>query len=647
MSAALPLVSPASEGGPGRAQVLLLGRPNSGKSSLYNAVTGGDAHVGNFPGITVDILEAAVTLPGGGVATVADLPGLYSIEAVVDPATDEGLARACLDRAMASGRPLVVLQVVDATHLALGLRLTRELVSKGLSLVVAVSQRDVLEAEGRALDVDALSREIGSPAILVSAREMGAKEAVLAAIELRLGAGRPAGEVVPFDPDEVARRVIADGPRVSSGAHRRRTFTARADSVLLHPIVGPFLFIGAMAALFAAVFLIADPATALIDSASGALRIRITRALGTGLVSSFLGDGVLGGAGTVLAFMPQIVILTIAMELLEASGYLARGAFLVGRLLRLLGLSGRSFLPLLMGHACAVPAIAATRTIRDPRERLTTILVLPLMTCSARVPTYALVLATFFSARSAWFRAVIFVGLYFAGIVAGLVASFALRRSATKGRSLPLVLEMPAYRVPQARLVARKAWQAGARFLRDVGTSILGVSLVLWALLTVPLPGAPTQAGGSAGAAPHTSSVDGARVSAIHESVAAGIGKALEPVTAPLGFDWRINVGLIGSFGARELMVGTMGVIFGLENAADDPAPLAARIRETHAYTTRTALALYAFFVFACQCMSTVAAIRRETKTLRWPAFVLAYTYVVAYAAACAVYQLGGLIGLA
>jgi ferrous iron transport protein B len=401
-----------------------------------------------------------------------------------------------------------------------------------------------------------------------------------------------------------------------------------------------------MAVLFAAVFLVADPATNLMNFVVDRARAALVRWLGAGLVSSFLADGILGGAGTVLAFMPQIVILTLAMELLDASGYLARGAFLLDRLLRLLGLSGRSFLPLLMGHACAIPAISATRIIRDPRERLTTILVLPLMTCSARIPTYALILGTFFATHGTWFKALIFVGLYFAGILSGLIGSLVLRRTATKGRSLPLVLEMPAYRVPQGRVVLRKGAQASWRFLRDVGSTILVVAAVLWALLTVPMPGRATEPA----AALASVSAPQAR---IERSIAATVGQALEPVTAPLGFDWRINVGLIGSFGAREVMVGTMGVIFGIENANDDPSPLSVRIRQAKtrtgavAYTTRTWLALLAFFVLACQCMSTISAIRRETKTWRWPAFVLAYTYVVAYVAALVVYQVGGLLGAA
>ncbi|WP_437712830.1 ferrous iron transporter B [Sorangium sp. So ce448] len=631
-----------------RPLIALLGRPNSGKSSLFNRLTGGSAHVGNFPGITVDILTADVRIAGGAVATIADLPGLYSIEAVVDPATDEGVARRFLDRTGEGERPRLVVQVVDATQLGLGLRLTRELVRRGLAPLVVATQRDVLEGEGRGLDLSALERAIGLPVLLVSARDPAARGVVLDAAAARLdaiasGAVEPPGAAA-WDPDEVARAVYVEPPRRDAAAERRRTFTARADAVLLHPAAGPVLFLGLMALLFAAVFLVATPVTEVLDAAIGELGSVVSRALGGGLAASFVVDGLLGGAGTVLAFMPQIVILTIAMELLEASGYLARGAFLVDRLLQLMGLSGRAFLPLLMGHACAVPAVHATRILRDPRERLTAILVLPLMACSARIPTYALLLTTFFAAHGAWVQALLFVALYVSGIFSGLVASLVLRRTATRGRSLPMVLEMPAYRSPEPRLVVRKAGQAAWRFTRDVGTVILAVSAVLWVLLKVPMPGA----------APHEPPAAAAESAAtsLESSIAGSVGRALEPVTAPLGFDWRINVGLIGSFGAREVMVGTMGVIFGVEDADDEPAPLAEQIREARrpdgslAYSSRTGLALLAFFVLACQCMSTVAAIRRETKSWRWPAFVLAYTYAAAYVAALVVYQGSGLLGM-
>lgn len=613
--------------------IVLIGRPNSGKSSLYNALTGGRAHVGNFPGITVDILEGTTTLPGGEPAKVVDLPGLYSVGAAVDAATDEGVARQFLDGAKARGEHVVLVQVVDPTRLALGLRLTRELLEVGLPLVVALTHGDVLAAEGRRVDTKALEESLGVPVVLLdlrSAPESAARSAVGHAIETaaRATERRPAKDV---DPNQLARDVVRDEGTPKERA--RRKLTERVDRVLLHPVLGPFLFVGIMAALFAAVFLVADPAATLMDAAIGAVRGWLDERLGEGLVTSLITDGILGGAGTVLAFMPQIVVLTIALDVLEASGYLARGAFLVDRLLRLLGLGGRSFVPLLMGHACAVPAISATRIIRDPRERLTTILVLPLMTCSARLPTYGLVLAAFFSERSVFFRAGLFVFLYFASIGTALVASWVLRRSVTKGKGLPLVLEMPAYRLPRARVIGQKALLAARRFLREVGTTIVAVSVVLWMLLTIPMPGARGPEG-------------------IESSLAAGIGRVAEPITKPAGFDWRMNVGLVGSFGAREVMVGTMGIIFHIDDADDDPAPLAEKLRDakkpdgTKLYDVRTGLALLAFFMIACQCMSTVAAIRRETGGWKWPAFVLAYTYALGYVAAVAVYQIGTLLGV-
>ena len=556
---------------------------------------------------------------------------------MIDPATDEGIARQFIDRAEACGQSLLVAQVIDATQLALGLRLTRELCARATPLLVVVTQKDVLEREGRTLDVGALRAAIGAPVVLVSARDPGTRGVILGAAADALGRPRHAGKP-DWDPSTVARRVLSDAAVLSAEVVRRRTFTARADAVLLHSILGPFLFLGLMAVVFAAVFLAADPVTAFFDITIGRLRAAMERTLGAGLVTSFLTDGILAGAGTVLAYVPQIAILTLAMELLDASGYLARGAFLVDRMLRLLGLSGRSFLPLLMGHACAIPAIASTRIIRDPRERLTTILVIPFMACSARLPTYALVLTTFFASHGVWFKAGVFIVLYFSGILSGLVASLILRRTATRGRSLPLLLEMPSYRMPEWRVVARKGWQAGVRFVRDVGRIIGLVAAVLWVLLKVPAPAALQTVPASA--------------PPIEHSVAAAIGHRLEPVTLPVGFDWRINVGLIGSFGAREVMVGTMGVIFGIEDAGDDVSPLSRKIRDARrpdgapAYSTRTALALLAFFVIACQCMSTFAAIRRETRSWRWPAFVLAYTYGAAYLAALLFYQVGGLFHL-
>jgi ferrous iron transport protein B len=598
--------------------IALIGRPNAGKSSLYNALTGGDAHVGNYPGITVDILESDIELPSGRGAVVCDVPGFYSVDAKVGSGADEEVARTFLHQLRDSDREHVVVHVLDATRLALGLRLTRELVAAKIPLFVVLTQKDLLAREGHTVDVATLSREIGAPVVFLSTRDPDVKPMVLSAIDahaLKCGEGSAA-----FDPLDLARRVVCVPDRA-----RRATTTERIDRVLLHPIAGPIFFLAIMLAVFASVFLVADPASSAMTKLVELARTGITGSLGKNLVTSFIVDGVLGGAGTVIAFMPQVVILTIALEVLEASGYLARGAFLVDRALRLIGLSGSSFLPLLLGHACAVPAIQSTRIVRDVRERLTSILVLPLMTCSARLPTYGLIIATFFAARSAMVKAALFVSLYSAGIAIALCVALVLRRTATRGKGLPLVLEMPAYRMPLPSVVMRKAVHAAKRFVRDVGTVIVAVSAVLWVLVTVPMPGSKGEPG-------------------ISSSIAASIGRTIEPVTKAAGFDWRIDVGLIGAFGAREVMVGTMGVIFGVENAEESPAPLTEHLRSL--YTMRTGLALLAFFVIACQCMSTVAAIRRETRSWRWPAFVVGYTYALGYAAAVLVYQVGGLLGM-
>lgn len=621
--------------------VALVGRPNAGKSSLFNAVTGAHAKVGNFPGVTVDVLEAQVSPSENETLRFVDLPGVYTVEGEADPESDEGHARRFLDDLKEHHTPAVIAQVLDSTQLAVGLRLTLELRRRGLPLVVLATQHDALIAQGFELDAAALSQALGVPVVATSTRDASLRAKVLEVLveAARVKATPPTDAL---EAQAVAQKVLrprADAREAFSKVRRR---TERLDAVLLHPLLGPVLFLGLMTALFAAVFFIAEPVTALIDVLNQALGERIEGALGTGWLSSLLVDGVLGGAGTVLAFLPQIVILTVALELIDASGYLARGTFLVDRLLRFAGLGGRSFVPLLSAHACAVPAISASRIIRDPGQRLRTILVLPLMTCSARIPTFGLLIATFFATKSVWFRGGLFVALYFAGLGFGLIASLVLGRTVRRtSQPRPLVLEMPPYRLPQPAVVGRAGWRAATRFVRDVGSVILIAAVVLWALLTVPGP--------AAGAPPPGASP---RVVAMHGSLAASVGRLLEPVTAPAGFDWRLNVGLIGSVGARELMVGTLGVIFGIEDTGDDTAPLASRLREAKradggtAYTAATALALMAFFVLACQCMSTLAAVRRETRSWRWPIFLFVYTYGAAWVLSVLVYQTASALGL-
>lgn len=618
-----------------------LGRPNSGKSSLFNALTGADAHIGNFPGITVDVLEAKATLPSSGEAIVLyDLPGLYSLDPRLEVGSDERVARDFLDERARAGDSLVLVQVIDANQLALGLRLTRDLQRNEaeLPVLVVITQTDVLAKDGKEVDTAALTAALGCPFVATHARAADCREVVLGAIARAHtmtgpSSGSSTTEDEAWEPDALAASALrVRAPAPGETPHRTsRERTERVDRVLLHPIFGLPIFVLIMAGLFATVFLIADPATDLADAAMRALGQLLRRLLGEGLFASLVVDGVLGGVGTVLAFLPQILLLIALMDVLEATGYLARAAFLVDRLFRAFGLGGKSFVPLLTGHACAVPAISATRIIRDPRERLTTILVIPLMTCSARLPVYTLVVATFFGG-SALTRAAVTTGLYFGGIASGLVAALVIRRTVVRGKGLPLLLEMPAYRAPVLRSLLRRCWLEATDFLRRAGTIILASAVALWILLNIPVRGA---------SAPDEPLIE--------RSAAAAMGRALEPVTRPLGFDWRINVGLIGSFGARELMVGTMGVIFGVEGADKEPAPLVEKIRAARrpdgspSYDRPAAVALLVFFVIACQCMSTLAAIRRETRGWKMPAFVLAYSYVVAWVLAAGAHRIAAI----
>lgn len=633
----------------GRLRVPFVGRPNAGKSSLFGAVTGEEVTVGNFPGVTVDVQRASIALPGEIEAELVDLPGIYTLDHGADPDSDEAIACRFLEQMREEGIPSVVAQVVDATRLELGLRLTRLLLAEGLRVVLIVTQRDALEAEGKAIDAGVLEHAIGGQVCVVSVFDRDVRERVLAAIGQAAASPPPkASTTRTFDPRELARTAC----RASSHAGARRSATSTIDAWLMHPVFGPAAFVAIMTSIFGAVLVVAEPVTSVLELASTAIADVLRPALGGGKLASFFVDGALGGASTVLAFLPQIVVLTVALEILQASGYLARGAFLLHRALGFLGLSGRAFVPLLMGHACAVPAIAATRILRDPRERLLTILLLPLMTCSARLPTYALVVGTFFVSAGVLGRALIFVGLYVFSLVVASIAGAGVRRVARVERALPLVLELPGYRMPRWGWIAKKAWQTAVRFTKEVGTTIVVVSMVLWALLSVP---APWLDSGAEAAVATTSAealtlqtsdgdddaTDAARAQAdISSSVAAGVGRAVEPLTRPLGFDWRINVSLIAAFGARELAVGTLGVIFGMENADEDPEALAPRLRAARspngdpAYGIPMAVAYLIFFAVACQCMSTIAAIRRETRSWRWPALVVAYTYVLAFSLA-------------
>ncbi len=597
--------------------------------------------MGNFPGVTVDVLEAAIVHEGVRYRVV-DLPGLHSLRAKGD--TEEAVARRFLDGLRGAAGAAVVVQVMDGSTPALGLRLTRELAAEGLPLVLALTRRDVLDAEGRSLDVAALEDALGVRAVLVDARDPRSRDAVLALVRDAARALAPRREREGGRPRRARRRCLRD-PSTRPTRCARAQRTARLDRWLLHPWWGPLLFVALMGALFSAVFLVADPASAAGRRGGAGLAGAIEAAHRARGVASFVVDGVLGGAGTVLTFLPQIVLLTVAMEFLDASGYLARGVFLVDRLLRRFGLGGRSFVPLLTGHACAIPAIGATRIIRDPGERLAAILVIPLMTCSARIPTYGVLIKPFFDHARAWFPR--------------LPLHRALRRGARGGP--PRERRPPAERHPRstspappgdARLPAPAGPRGGPHRGPRRGALRQGRRDHHPRRERDPL-GAPSRPD----ARPlrpgrRHRATSRPRVVAMQHSVAAGVGRALEPVTRAAGFDWRINIGLVASFGAREFMVGTLGVIFGIEDADDESVDqVATALREARdpagrrRYTAAHGLALMAFFVVACQCVSTFAAVRRETRSWRWPLFTLAWTYAVGFGLAVLVFQVARALG--
>jgi len=602
-----------------------------GKSSLFNRLTGSAARVGNFPGVTVEVLEGPLRLPNGQEAMLYDLPGLYVFGPAIAIDTDEHIAFDFVATHVRRDRPFLVVHVIDANQLALGLGLTRDLLRyrHDLPLLVVLNQTDALAAEGYHVDVESLQDALGYPVVAVSARQPESKAQLLSALETATSSSPTTPLPRPletWDPHLVAQRCVLPLPSLPTTPSPRQQ-TERLDVILLHPVVGPLCALVTLTTMFLVIFLVADPASALFDLLFQKLGLALRPWLGGGWLASLVVDGIFGGAGTVLAFLPQILLLMGAMELLESTGYLARIAFLVDRGFRALGLGGKSLFPLLTAHACAVPAITATRILHDPKERLLTILVLPLMTCSARLPVYSLLISAFFSG-SAWRKATIFLLLYASGIVTGFLAALVLRRTISRGRrTLPLVLEMPVYRRPDLRIVGQRCLRESKEFVWRTGTIIVLASIFLWVLLTVPVR-------------------SGAADTLTERSVAAALGHLVEPLTRPLGFDWRINVGLIGSFGARELMVGTLGVMFGIDQSdASIQTSLAEKIAAATlpngqpAYTLATAVSLLAFFVIACQCISTVSAVRRETKSWRWPLFLLTYTYALAYAVSLVAYQ--------
>jgi ferrous iron transport protein B len=696
-------------------RVALAGNPNVGKTSLFNELTGARHKVGNYAGVTVEIREGAVAArwrPSRPI-TVIDLPGTYSLTPMSE---DEAVAFRCLHGEGEGGAPDLVVLVIDAANLARNLYLAVQLCELGRPLVIALNMMDVAAAAGVPVDAAALSVCLGVPVIPTVARtgegigalvscigrfghepwDMSEVRARLLASEappsLRgLGPARArwllaaqAGGTLELTGASAAERaglaelaeaqvraqaqaqVIARYAEVdhvlAAIGHKAgdrapaMDRSARIDRVLTHRVWGLLIFLLVMAGLFQSIFSWAEPLMGVIEAAIAWLSGQVKAGLGPGLFTDLLTEGVIAGVGNVLVFVPQIALLFLFIGLLEDTGYMARAAFLIDRLMARVGLHGKAFVPLLSGYACAIPAILGTRTISSFRDRLVTIMMIPFMSCSARLPVYVLLISALFDAdaRIGPFSqaSLILLLMYALSTVSALAVGAIYKRTILRSPTPPLVLELPPYRLPRVRNTLLHVYDRTADFVRDAGTVILAMTVVLWALLSFPRPPEPAaQVDPIAVRSPSEPAPALEQRSPIEYSVGGQVGKAMEPLLTPMGQDFRMGIAILGSFSAREVFVSTLGLVYGIEADDEDNVPLRTALKEAREpdgrprYTPLSALALMVFFVYACQCMSTLAVVRRETRSWRWPALMFVSMTALAYGMAVLVFQVGRALG--
>lgn len=663
----MPTRAGRQSAGPEEICVALVGNPNAGKTTLFNSLTGLRAKTANFPGTTIERRLGHTRLADRRVK-VLDLPGLYSLTSAN---TEEKIVReALLGHLSNQPRPAAVVLLLDATNLERNLYLASQVLELGLPTVVALNMVDLVERSAIEIDVERLSEELRCPVVPVVARSGRGIDLLRQELEHLISPGYSpehpdTGEGLcdcsgcPYKArydwaEEVGSRVT-DGPSHTDGGR-----TDRIDAVLTHPWVGVGLFLGVMFAVFALIFWVAQYPMDWIDNGFAFVGSTLGRWMPAGDLRSLVVDGIVGGVGGVLVFLPQIAILFFFLAVLEDTGYLARAAFVMDRLMRRVGLPGKAFVPMLSAHACAIPAIMSTRVIESKRDRLVTMLVLPLLTCSARIPVYTMVTALLFPDRPIM-AGLVFTGAYTLGIVAALVMAFVFKRTLLPGETTPLVLELPGYKMPSLRSALFATMDRSRIFVKRAGTVILVISIVLWVLATYPKSPVPEpvleqlvlvenlEAGGRLddAAALRQQAVQATAQSGLEHSFAGRMGRWIEPVIAPLGFDWQIGVGILSSFAAREVIVSTLAVVYGVGEAAVDENPgslydtlrSATRSDGTPVFTFATSLSLLVFYVLAMQCLPTQAITRRETGGWRWPAFQLGYMTVLAYVSALGVYQ--------
>lgn len=736
-----------------RVRVAIAGNPNTGKSSLFNRLTGSHARVGNYPGVTVEILSGLLVLPKLGVVEVVDIPGSYSL---VARSAEEQVAIQALMGLGGDVAPDAVIVCVDATNLLRNLYLTLQLQELGCNVVVALTMMD--EARDLGLDAARLEAVLGCPVVPTIPRSGEGLEELKVRLEAALASPQKAPwrwqpspklkqaleqthtqlpaawpqelalalwvlmsvdaeDSVTLVSPELRKSVLSlqltgeeIDDEVVQGRYRwldehiapliqgqtDRTRTEQVDSFLIHPVWGFAVFLFTMFVVFQALFAWADPAITVIEQIFGALGETVSTYLPPGILTELLVEGVIGGVGSVVVFLPQILLLFFFLGLMEDSGYMARVAYLMDRIMRLMGLNGRAFVPMLSGFACAIPAVMATRTMERSRDRILTMMVVPLMTCSARLPVYTLLIGALFPAKTVMgflpIQGALMVGMYVFSVLMALLAAFVLSRTVFKAPPIPLVMELPPYRMPSLKDVLQMMWRRTRMFLSEAGSVILVCTILLWGLLSFPraevatgitltssgatqaaaqfpnpsgvaqpadlgVPVAPPAADASGAASSPDAQVEAvahhAQGERLRNSYAGRIGHAIEPLIAPLGFDWKIGVGLIGAFAAREVFVSTMGVVYNIGKDVDEESTtLREQMRAelngdgSPVYSPLTGLSLMVFFALACQCLSTLAVVKRETQSWRWPLFLLVYMSVLAWSCSFIVYQGGMWLGL-
>lgn len=640
--------------------VALAGNPNAGKTTLFNSLTGLKQKVANYPGVTVERKEGSWTI-GDRLANLIDLPGLYSLDAT---SLDEQIASEII-RGELGGvlKPDVIVAVVDATNLERNLYLVTQILEYGIPVVIALTMIDVFEKQKHEIDIEMLSVMLKTPIVAVNVKTGRGIEELSSKVDEVLFTTPSIPDIsADIDGENATNsRIFARYNFISNAvqesvwhndqSHHR--ISEKIDKVLTHRFFGLIILITILLLVFQTIFSWSSLPMDLLEKGFGAVGDLVRAEMPPGILADILADGIIAGVGGVVVFLPQILLLFLFISLLEDSGYMARAAFLLDKLMSRVGLHGKAFLPLFSSFACAIPGIMATRTIENRRDRFATIMIAPFMSCSARLPVYTLMIATFYAGQTVLgfisVGALLMLAMYALGIFVAIVAAFILKRTLLIAPPPPFLMEMPPYRVPNLRTVIQNMITRAWLFLKRAGTVILAISIILWALMYFPRSSTPAS---SATASDVSINEPLKESEQLKHSFAGKLGHVIEPAISPLGFDWKIGVALIASFAAREVLVSTLSIVYNVgKDENEESETLINAVRDAKrddgrpAWTPLTALTLMVFFVLAMQCMSTLAVVRRETNSWRWPAFMLVYMTGLAYIAAFATYQGGKLLG--